>query len=702
MKERLQQTLDTSSNLNRNLGLAFITVMIFISTTIFSVSDKMLLISKELIRIPILNIDLPLVPYFMVIPIVFLGIHLNFLINLLEHSKTYFHWFDMLDEDEKRHADTCSHPFLLNYVLIHRRKNSFSHLLMRLVVELVVFYLPLGLLHFIQLRFSDYQDFSKTWWHYSFFILDWMMVFYFRAKIYDHQNYLALKQNFFSLHWKDGLFSFYRFIPHYFRKQIPNIPIPKSSWISFLLGIVFFFFPFVNGAVNCLVVFKLTSHHYWSIKPYISSNFEIDPSEFSNTQYQVIRVIRALVYRPILEVKEEKLFGNDPLDEMGPKDSPSDSLLQALRLKHAEGLYLRGRSLRLCNLSDSQLFNVHLEGTLLEGGIMERTVFDGAHLDSSKFDKAMMYGSSLRKVVGSSIKKIETDFFSNVEDARSYPSFNGADLSRAQLQDADLRKVDFQNAKLERANLQNANLKYSNFKGGVLVGAQFQNAWLQNAQFQAADMRSASFNGADLSNANFDFANLGFAKFTGANLYYTDFCGSKLGYANLQGTKIINGFFQKANLTSANFNGAFLSRVSFSRADLTNTLLDSIYYENSPIYDWDTTWVDRVASLNNSIAQTEFIELMNNQEGLPQIKIGTPNLEGFIAFRKLMLLNSKNWLFLRDLMLWKKNEDWLLQDKQSAINGALLNFAKKFAPEKVVWINPKKKSAAFELLSNPD
>jgi hypothetical protein len=98
-------------------------------------------------------------------------------------------------------------------------------------------------------------------------------------------------------------------------------------------------------------------------------------------------------------------------------------------------------------------------------------------------------------------------------------NLNGADFTRALLDEAtlmgaELRGVDFRRASLRNANLQHADLRGSDFSEAAFTGARLQKAKLVQTRMTKADLTNADFTGADLDQVEFSGATLTGAKGT--------------------------------------------------------------------------------------------------------------------------------------------------------------------------------------------
>lgn len=139
-----------------------------------------------------------------------------------------------------------------------------------------------------------------------------------------------------------------------------------------------------------------------------------------------------------------------------------------------------------------------------------------------------------------------------LQQHESWHISKGAEGRRAQLERPDLSYTmfgtrTFDGAELSQANMVKSCFRGSTFRGARLHGANFRGADLRYANFEGADLRGASFAGADLSYANFDgailerasfsHANLDSATFRGANLMNTEFIGCSYALNNIKGAK---------------------------------------------------------------------------------------------------------------------------------------------------------------------
>jgi uncharacterized protein YjbI with pentapeptide repeats len=137
--------------------------------------------------------------------------------------------------------------------------------------------------------------------------------------------------------------------------------------------------------------------------------------------------------------------------------------------------------------------------------------------------------------------------------------FYGADLSKADLEDAKLQGASLfftqlQGATLQNAHLQGASLDHAQLQGALLETAQLQGATLFAAQLQGARLVKAQLQGAALDSAQLQGAELGGAQLEGASLYEAqlqaaDFTRSTFGGTDMRAA-VWRTNFEDASLTA--------------------------------------------------------------------------------------------------------------------------------------------------------
>ena len=148
-----------------------------------------------------------------------------------------------------------------------------------------------------------------------------------------------------------------------------------------------------------------------------------------------------------------------------------------------EAAVLRGRDLKGAVFLNADLHEVDLTGALLQGAQLagarlQGATLDGAQLQGAKLDWAHLQGASL-----------------------NYAQLQGAWLKDAKLQGATLTEAQAQGAWLEGAQLQGATLENTSLQGAMLKSAHLQGARFLHAHLQGASLEQAIVSATDLTGA---------------------------------------------------------------------------------------------------------------------------------------------------------------------------------------------------------
>ncbi len=194
--------------------------------------------------------------------------------------------------------------------------------------------------------------------------------------------------------------------------------------------------------------------------------------------------------------------------------------------KSGVGVSLRGRDLSRAVLSRTNL---------------RRADFTGANLDYARIDHAELEGASFGCADGSLSddqgEQLHPDL---LPPAQTWPTdtctwLRRAYLAESQLQGADFRRARLQGASLHGSNLEGANLSdarlqgsaidHANLQGAILVGAHLQGAFVERSQLWGAELNSAalaisSLFESQLQGVDLDNADLRGARLEGAFLWH--------------------------------------------------------------------------------------------------------------------------------------------------------------------------------------
>jgi uncharacterized protein YjbI with pentapeptide repeats/beta-lactamase regulating signal transducer with metallopeptidase domain len=162
-------------------------------------------------------------------------------------------------------------------------------------------------------------------------------------------------------------------------------------------------------------------------------------------------------------------------------------------------------------------------------------------------------------------------------------SYNGVDLSKADLENTDFSSgrfsgVDFSKANLRGARFRDARLTGCDFSGANLTGTDFTGAMLSGCRFTGASMTSSEIRavldtctGCDFSKSDLAGADLSNVKISGIDLSGADLAGANLSGSRFTGVDFSRAKLDGARLEGATFSGCDLSGVDLSHVDLSKT-----------------------------------------------------------------------------------------------------------------------------------
>ncbi|MDQ6702265.1 MAG: pentapeptide repeat-containing protein [Pseudomonadota bacterium] len=225
-------------------------------------------------------------------------------------------------------------------------------------------------------------------------------------------------------------------------------------------------------------------------------------------------------------------------------------------------------ALEAAKIDDPKKLDTVKQTLVLRGRHLESAVFDSADLRKSDLAGARLHGASLlhAQLQGASLNNAQLQGASLLR-----AQLQGASLNYAQLQGASLFRAQLQGASLARAQLQGARFDTAQLQGASLLGAQLQGASLAGAQLQGASLAGAQLQGASLYQARLHGVSLWDAQLQGASLAGAQLQGASLYQARLQGAD-----FNNSTLAGTNMSGAAVWRANFDNASLTAVFEDAL------------------------------------------------------------------------------------------------------------------------------
>jgi uncharacterized protein YjbI with pentapeptide repeats len=477
--ENFQTAVETASNQARTAWVTFLSAATYLMIVVLGTTHRQLVLEGS-VKLPLLNVDLPVFTFYLVAPVLLLLLHLSLLIQLYLLA-TKLHRLNVLLKQELRldaereWQRSRLDSFPLTQMLAGSRQSWASTILFRLMILITVIAVPVGLLLAMQIRFLPYHDIQMTWWHRVVLGVDLLTLCVLWPGIVQPGGRLSRGASGVATPIARS-----------------SGTVPAEAWAT--LGRVY---RLTRLAVASLLVLAFAL---------LVATIPGEPIEaWLLQQPWVYKVKRRSgeIWAPTA------VLFNGNMDELRQTlDSPfsrylvlpeADLVDDRAYADADSSISLRGRDLTHALLSQVDLKKADLRATRLEGASFYEAYLREARLNCVGSTFSLEACTHLRKAnfIGAQLQ--------------------GANLTGAHLQDTNFTAAQLQGANLQEAQLQGANLMAAQLQGANLTGALLHGAYLGGAQLQGANLTGAQLQGANLREAKLQGANL-----TGALLWAAD------------------------------------------------------------------------------------------------------------------------------------------------------------------------------------
>jgi uncharacterized protein YjbI with pentapeptide repeats len=481
--EALAAALNHSAERVQNLWFSFLIFMVYLAIATGTTTHRMLFLESPL-NLPVLNISLPLLGFYILTPIIFVVFHFYILLNLVLLARTAKSFEDALErafpqDGEAREAFRMRiENTLFVQLLVGGRleREGINAKLLSLMALITLAIAPVALLLMIQIKFLPYHSEWITWLHRGLLALDLVLVW---------TLWPGYRSGWGILSW------------------------PKWSWRVKTAGVLT-----ALALVNAVAVATF-------------------PDE---------GVYVAIWHTYIVPVNTLDLHGEDLVDDTKLMDITNKDENSTQAQRWVAILSLKGRDLTGVNLEGADIRHVDFAGAIINRANLnqaraKKAHFDNAQLQGASLDGAQLQGASLH---GAQLQRALLRWAQLQGASLDGAQLQGAALWGVQLQGASLDGAQLQVAWLDRAQLQGASLDGAQLQGATLWDAQLQGASLARAGLQGAVLAGARLQGASLDGAQLQGALLDGARLRGASLDGAQLQGAVLAGARLQGASFVD------------------------------------------------------------------------------------------------------------------------------------------------------------------
>lgn len=482
----LQRALNDAAGKASVLWTTFITFELYLAIAFSSVTHRDLFLENP-IKLPVLNVELPLVGFFVMAPTLLVIFHFYVFLQLLALAKKAQDYAALLQQaapegPDRQYLRQRLDSFLILQFLAGpaEQRTGFGGFSLRLIAWITLVGAPILILLQGQVQFLPYHKEWVVWLERLGLLFDLAVIWYFWVRVRsDDEPILA--------------------------------QVPSQAW------------PILSVAASfCVFLFSI--------------NLATFPGEWVDEHIPNVRIFPTFernVFPPATRwLSLHDLLFAGAIDEVNGKP----------RSWFSNRLVLTGQSFYDHDKHDKVEVSRSFRGRDLRQVVLTR-----ADLRKADFTGAMMNGAQLEYAKLQNARFVCADTGKGI----GCVWLQGASLSSAKLQGAFFNGAHLQHASLNDAQLQGATLAFSNLQGANLKGAHLEGVWLYLAQLQGASLNTAQLQGAYMVGTNFQGADLRDAQLQGAVLSNTHLQGTHLSGAQLQAANLGGARLQGASLAGA-------------------------------------------------------------------------------------------------------------------------------------------------------
>jgi uncharacterized protein YjbI with pentapeptide repeats len=437
--EALRKGVEDSASISGGLWLSYLFVLFYLAIAAGAVTHADLLLQNP-VKLPFLNIELPLRAFFLLAPLLFVITHAYALVNLvvLANRVRQFH-HELRDQTANPTLRIALTRQLPSHVFVQflggpeeTHKGAFGGLLAA-ILWITLVGTPIALLLLLQIQFLPYHDLLITWTTRAVLILDLGLIWWLWRNILGSRTD-ERKASFWRSSGKLSAAATISVLTILFACALATIPgecqedyLPMASVRNALF----------HGSVNP------TTRRRGSL--------------FSNT----------------LVLPDFSIFEAMKIDD--PSKTEWRQYLVNLRGRDLKGAVLYGAVLPKADFTAARLQSAVLVSADLRGALFLHARLQGASLDDARLQGAALV----------------------------YAQLQGASLHGAELQGASLAGAQLQGASLDDAGLQGAVLASAKLQGVTFDNARLQGASLNRAELEGTSLKATLLWRAQLTGANF-------------------------------------------------------------------------------------------------------------------------------------------------------------------------------------------------------
>lgn len=550
----LERAVNDSAGRVSAIWLSFVAFSAYLAAAASMITHRQIFLDQP-IKLPTINIDLPLFASAILLPLLFVIYHVYVLLQVVLLARVADAYNEavernLADEPDRnqvrqRLANTL---FAQLFAGSSRERTGVFGRLLQAMAWITLAIAPVAVLLIFETKLLPYHSAWVTWTHRGLIVFDMLAVLMLWASAVEPR---------LDIGW---------------RSLIRYRWLSLAALTAFLLS-------------NLLITFPGEPGRLWM-------GFVFTPDTAS----------KILPECHISKAIEDRIAPFDRLVLLGEDFVENNTFdrIKAVATTNGQNLYesertriFRGRDLRCARLAGADLrladfSEANLSGAILRGALLEGSNFIGAEIIGAVLDRAQLQDSSFSPPSAQRDEDEDEDAVTPLEaapppatpqatNAKDFPTKASAparlrdtSFHGAQMRGAFLDRVNLDGADLRVAQLEQASLIESSLRGAALMDAGLADAKLDRAKLQGASFDKGSLAGASLKNAEMQGVSLYRTWMLGANLDSAIMHGASFRNTQLEGTT-----FYRTQLQGALFRNARFEGTSFIEAQLQGVEMKS-------------------------------------------------------------------------------------------------------------------------------
>jgi uncharacterized protein YjbI with pentapeptide repeats len=512
----LLDALNATSQASRTTWVFFVSFLAYAFVAVSSVSHTDLLLNRA-VKLPILQIEVQLTSFFVVVPLLMILMHFGLLLHhlvLVDKASALNSSLErVMDHENVRTARLQVNSYFFAQAEAGPDRGEIAGILFRSLTVVTQVIGPVIFLMYCQFQYLPQHDPVITWVHRAYILIDVLML-------------LIVGSVAESLRRRSAFYTAPRS-----KRQLLWVSLALVAFSSLCVATL------PSGSGDPVFDLDRAMTRFWPTQ--VPFGFKQNPCSPNTFQRCAFWLTAFIFEQPIDYVSGRRgifsrnlvVTDKDRLGQAGTGDQPRISL--------------RGRDLRYATLDRSDLSLLDFTAADLSGSSL-----NGADLKNSIFACAVKG----RKTIATVNADGKTDF--EIREDLTCPLLTGADLTEAKLGPETLRKATVSGIVLKRTKME---------------GFHFNGLDLSNADLSDSIARFASFADSVLDGANLSGISAEGASFERASMYVTDLNRARLDGARLRQAELRGARLTDASLIGADLSGALLFGANMSRVHIRAT-----------------------------------------------------------------------------------------------------------------------------------